>query len=374
MFEFKLLKQSGKARLGWVKTNRGKIATPVFMPVGTLATIKTLTPEDLEKLGVQIVLANTYHLHLRPGEKLVKKAGGLHKFMSWKKSILTDSGGFQIFSLSALRKISDKGVEFKSHLDGKKVILTPKSAIQIQKDLGADIIMALDDVTRAKATKKRVTEAMHRTHKWLAECIKHHNHKKNGQALFGIVQGGTFKDLRIESAQFVTDAKVAGVAIGGLSVGESRSMMYKILDLIEPILPINKPRYLMGVGSPVDLLEAVSRGVDMFDCVLPTRLARHGSVWTKRGRINLFNAKFKSDFTPIEKDCDCYACKNFTLAYIHHLLKEKEILGIRLTTIHNLHFILQLMRDIRKHIRNNTFSDFKHRFVKSFSSPRHSGK
>ncbi len=366
MFKFKLLKQSGRARLGWIKINQEKITTPVFMPVGTLATVKALTPEDLKGLGVQIVLANTYHLHLRPGEKLIKKAGGLHKFMSWDKPILTDSGGFQVFSLSALRKISDKGVEFKSHLDGRKVILTPKSAIKIQEDLGADIIMALDDVVGAKADKKRVKEAMNRTHKWLTECIKYH--KRKNQVLFGIVQGGMFKDLRIESAKFVANSKVAGVAIGGLSVGESRSTMQAMLDIVEPILPINKPRYLMGVGSPVDLLEAVSRGVDMFDCVLPTRLARHGSVWTKKGQINLFNAKFKSVFRPIEKSCDCYACKNFTLAYIHHLLKEKEILGIRLTTIHNLHFILQLMSDIREHIKNDTFSAFKRCFIKSFSS------
>jgi len=366
MFKFKLLKQSGKARLGEVVTASGKIQTPVFMPVGTLATVKSLTPEDLGNLGAQIVLANTYHLHLRPGEKIIRKAGGLHEFMAWQKPILTDSGGFQVFSLSSLRKISDKGVKFKSHLDGKEILLTPSLAMQIQEDLGADIIMALDDVVEAGASKNRTLEAMHRTHKWLDKCIKSKKGKR--QALFGIVQGGMFKDLREESAKFVANAKVDGVAVGGLSVGESRSKMQQMLDVVEPFLPTDKPRYLMGVGSPVDLLESIDRGVDMFDCVLPTRLARHGAVWTKTGKINLLNSKFKTKFEPIDKGCQCYACKNFTLAYIHHLLKEKEILGVRLTTIHNLHFLLQLMRDIREHIKRGTFSCFKTNFIKKFIS------
>jgi len=365
MFKFKLLKQSSKARLGEITTSHGKISTPVFMPVGTLATVKSLTPKDLEELGVEIVLSNTYHLHLRPGEKIIKKAGGLHRFMAWDRPILTDSGGFQVFSLSNLRKINDKGVKFKSHLDGKEILLTPKLAIKIQEDLGADIIMALDDVVGVGASKKRTKEAMDRTHKWLSECIKYQ--KKKDQVLFGIAQGGMFKDLRIESAKFVADAKVAGVAIGGLSVGESRVKMYEMLDIVEPFLPTDKPRYLMGVGSPIDLLEAVDKGIDMFDCVLPTRLARHGTVWTKTGKINLSNAKFKSIFKPIDKSCDCYACKNFTLAYIHHLLKEKEILGVRLTTIHNLHFLLQLMKDIRQHIEKGSFDRFKNKFIKLFA-------
>lgn len=364
MFKFKLLKTSGKARLGKIKTSRGVIDTPVFMPVGTLATVKTLTPEDIHALDTQIILANTYHLHLRPGEKLIKKAGGLHKFMSWDRPILTDSGGFQVFSLSSLRKVFDRGVKFKSHLDGKEVFLTPESAIKIQEDLGADIIMALDDVVASDVTKKRTKEAMDRTHSWLERCIK--SHTNTNQALFGIIQGGIFADLRIESAKFVSNTSVLGIAIGGLSVGESRSTMYEMLDIVESVIPENKPRYLMGVGDPVDLLESIDRGMDMFDCVLPTRLARHGTVWAYKGKINILNAKFKSIFKPIDSKCNCYACQNFTLAYIHHLLKEKEILGMRLTTMHNLHFLLQLMKDARHHIRQNTFTGFKKRFIKTF--------
>lgn len=364
MFKFKLLKTSGRARLGEIKTSHGKIDTPVFMPVGTLATVKSLTPEDMHALDIQIILSNTYHLHLRPGEKLIKKAGGLHKFMSWNKPILTDSGGFQVFSLSSLRKISDRGVRFKSHLDGKEIFLTPESAIKIQEDLGADIIMALDDVVASGVSRKRTKEAMDRTHSWLERCIESHNSKN--QALFGIIQGGMFTNLRVESAKFISNTSVPGIAIGGLSVGESRLTMYKMLDIVEPIIPKSKPRYLMGVGEPTDLLEAVDRGIDMFDCVLPTRLARHGTVWTYRGKINILNAKFKSRFKPIDDKCTCYACKNFTLAYIHHLLKEKEILGMRLTSMHNLHFLLQLMKDIRHHIKQNTFTNFKKKFIKTF--------
>lgn len=364
MFRFRLLQTSGKARLGEIKTSHGKINTPVFMPVGTLATVKSLTPDDIHKVEAEIILANAYHLHLRPGEKIIKKAGGLHKFMSWNKPMLTDSGGFQVFSLSSLRQISDRGVKFKSHLDGKQIFLTPESAIKIQEDLGADIIMALDDVVASDVNKKRTKEAMDRTHSWLKRCIK--SHADTNQALFGIIQGGMFADLRVESTKFVSNANVSGIAIGGLSIGESRSTMYKMLDIVEPVIPKNKPRYLMGVGDPVDLLESIDRGIDMFDCVLPTRLARHGTIWTYKGKINILNSKFKSIFKPIDSKCTCYACQNFTSAYIHHLLKEKEILGMRLTTMHNLHFLLQLMKDVRHHIKQNTFASFKKKFIKTF--------
>ena len=364
MFSFKLIKQSGKARLGKIRTSHGEIMTPVFMPVGTLAAVKTLSPKDLEEVGAQIVLSNTYHLHLRPGEKLIKKAGGLHKFMNWDKPVLTDSGGFQVFSLSNLRKVTDSGVEFKSHLDGRKIFLTPKLATKIQEDLGADIIMAFDHVIGYPASKEKTKQAMERTHRWLDECIS--AHKKKDQALFGIIQGGMFDDLRKESAEFVSKQKLDGVAVGGLSVGEPREKMCKMLDLVEPILPKNKPRYVMGIGTPQDLLEAVERGMDMFDCVLATRLARHGAVWTKKGKLNLFNSKFKSLLSPIENKCKCYTCQNFTTAYLHHLLKEKEVLGIRLLAIHNLHFLFQLMKDIREHIRKNTFTSFKRKFLKRF--------
>lgn len=366
MFKFKLLKQSGNARLGNIKTSHGEINTPVFMPVGTLAAVKTLSPKDLKEVGAQIVLANTYHLHLRPGEKLIKKAGGLHKFMNWNKPILTDSGGFQVFSLSNLRQVNDDGVKFRSHIDGREILLTPRLAIKIQEDLGADIIMAFDDVVGYPATKTRTKQAMERTHRWLKECIKTHNNKN--QTLFGIVQGGMFSDLRLESAKFVSQQPVDGVAIGGLSVGEPREKMCQMIDLVEPFLPKNKPRYVMGIGTPQDILEAVERGMDMFDCVLATRLARHGTVWTKQGKLNVNNSKFKKLLKPIEAKCQCYACKNFTLAYLHHLLKEKEVLGIRLLAIHNLYFLFQLMADIRKSIQQKNFSEFKKKFIKKFGN------
>lgn len=363
--KFEIKHRDERARVGVLETAHGKVETPVFMPVGTLATVKTFTPEELEGLGAQIVLANTYHLHLRPGEKLIKKAGGLHKFMGWPGPILTDSGGFQVFSLGNLREVTNKGVIFRSHLDGRKVVFTPEIAIKVQEDLGADIIMALDDVAGYPASRQRIAQALGRTHRWLGECIK--ARKRRTQALFGIVQGGMFADLRLESAKFVASQKIDGVAIGGLSVGESRKKMYEMLDLVEPVLPGDKPRYLMGVGTPVDLLEAVERGIDMFDCVLATRLARHGAVWTRRGQINLINAKFKNSLRPIEPKCGCYACRKFSVAYAHHLLKEKEILGVRLTTIHNMYFLLRLMNDIRTHIKRGTFVAFKRRFLKSFA-------
>lgn len=367
MFEFELIKQSGQARLGRIKTSHGIIDTPAFMPVGTLATVKTMAPEEVADLGAQIILANTYHLHLRPGEKLIKQAGGVHKFMHWPLPMLTDSGGFQVFSLSKLRQVSDRGVTFRSHIDGQKIFLTPQKAMQIQKDLGADIVMAFDDVMGYPATYAQTKKAMEHTHQWLLKCIKTLG---RNQALFGIIQGGMFKDLRAESTKFVVEQPVAGVAIGGLSVGESRTLMNQMLDLIEPILPINKPRYLMGVGSPVDLLEAVDRGMDMFDCVLATRLARHGTVWSSSGQLNLLNSKFRTLLKPIDQKCDCYTCRNFTVAYVHHLLKEKEVLGIRLTTIHNLRFLLRLMEQSREVIKQGKFAEFKKEFLSRYNSKR----
>lgn len=391
MFDFKIIKKaSGKsskanislARTGIFKTPHGEVRTPVFMPVGTRATVKTLSPEELKELDAEIILSNTYHLMLRPGEKTVKKMGRLHKWMNWNKPILTDSGGFQVFSLEQEKglakdvqkkagvKITEEGVEFKSHLDGKKYFITPEKATQIQHDLGADIIMAFDECAPADSSKKYFEEALNRTHNWLERCKKEHDklEKKKkktdkSQALFGIVQGGVYKDLRRKSAEFVASLDLPGNAIGGLSVGEDRKTMLKMIDEVTKILPENKPRYLMGVGTPIDLLECVDRGIDMFDCVLPTRLARHAAFWTTKGLVHIKNQKFKEDPNPLEKNCTCYACKNFSCSYIHHLMRENEILGHRLMTIHNLHFLLNLMAQIRDAINKGKFKEFKKKFL-----------
>jgi len=390
MFEFKILKKaSGQkakdaslARTGTFKTPHGVIHTPVFMPVGTRATVKTLSPDELKELDADIILSNTYHLMLRPGENTIKKMGGLHKWMNWDRPILTDSGGFQVFSLEQEKglakespkkagvKITEEGVEFKSHLDGKKYFITPEKATQIQHDLGADIIMAFDECADANSSKKYFESAMIRTHNWLARCKKEHEklekkklNAKLPQALFGIVQGGVYPDLRKKSAKFIANLDLPGNAIGGLSVGEDRKTMLEMIDEVTKILPENKPRYLMGVGTPVDLLEAVDRGIDMFDCVLPTRLARHAAFWTHKGLIHIKNQKFKEDPSPLEKDCTCYACKNFSKSYIQHLMKENEIFGHRLMTIHNLHFLLNLMAQIRDAINKGKFKEFKKKFL-----------
>ena len=365
-FSFTVRQKStgSNARLGTFSTPHGPIKTPCFMPVGTKATVKTLTPEDLKSLGAQIVLANTYHLALRPGADLVKKMGGLHKWMNWNGPILTDSGGFQVFSLAKMNKITDDGVEFQSHLDGKKHFFTPELAIQIQEKLGADIIMAFDECAPADASKTYARKALDRTHAWTLRCVK--AKKRRNQALFPIIQGVNFKDLRLESAKFMADLDLPGIAIGGLSVGEGKKKMYQTLEWIEPHLPKNKPRYLMGVGTPDDLLEAVNRGIDMFDCVLPTRLARHGAFWTDRARVNIKLKKFAQDKKPLLPGCTCYTCQNFSRSYIRHLIIENEILGMRLMTIHNLHFILELMRQIRLSLRENHFPKFKTNFLKKF--------
>ena len=327
------------------------------MPVGTQATVKAMTPRDLDEVGANIILANTYHLYMRPGNELVKEAGGLHSFMHWDKPILTDSGGFQVFSLASMNKITDDGVEFRSHIDGSKHYFTPKKSIQIQEDLGADIIMCFDECAPYPADKRYTIEAMNRTHSWAKICQQ--EQKRTDQALFGIVQGGMYKDLRIESAKTLSDMDFIGYSIGGLSVGEPKEIMYDMLETVEPYMPKNKPRYLMGVGSPDCLLEGVLRGVDMFDCVLQTRVARNGLALTMEGKKMLRNQTFAHDFSPIEKDCDCYACKNFTKAYIRHLVKAKEILGAHLITTHNLRFSLKLMEDIRTAIMEDRLLDFR---------------
>jgi queuine tRNA-ribosyltransferase len=362
-FQFKVVKQDRqtKARLGVLTTPHGIIHTPAFIPVGTLATVKTMIPEELEAMEAGVILANAYHLYLQPGDKVVQKLGGLHKMMHWNKPILTDSGGFQVFSLAKLNRVTDKGVEFQSHIDGSKHYLTPRKAIEIQKNLGADLIMSFDECPPYPCSKKKTREAMERTHKWAVECKKAWQGNRN-QLLYGIIQGGVFTDLRRESARFITDLDLPGIAIGGVSVGEKRNQMYRVLDIVEPILPKNKPRHLLGVGSPLDLLESIARGMDTFDCVLPTRIARNGAVYTKQGRLNLKNSHFRTDKNPIEKDCDCYVCRNYSKGYLRHLLVTKEILGVRLTTYHNLYFILNLIKQSHKAIRKGNFKSFLKNF------------
>ncbi|KKP39436.1 MAG: queuine tRNA-ribosyltransferase, queuine tRNA-ribosyltransferase [Candidatus Peregrinibacteria bacterium GW2011_GWF2_33_10] len=379
MFDFQIIANEKNARAGLIKTSSGEIKTPVFMPCGTKATVKSLDPDDLKSLNVQVLLGNTYHLHLRPGEKLIKKMGGLHKWMNWNKPILTDSGGFQVFSLGQGQdralvlkapKITKEGVEFYSHIDGSSHFLTPEKAIEIQSDLGSDIMMAFDECAPGDSSKSYAKSAMKRTHDWAKRCLTEHARlaKNNSEigALFPIIQGVTFDDLRIESTKFISDLNTAGIAIGGLSVGEDKNTMYHVLDLIQPYLPQDKPHYLMGVGTPEDLLEGVERGIDMFDCVLPTRFARHGTCWTEYGRINVRNEKFKNLNSPIDDNCSCYACKNFSLSYIRHLFIEKEILGIRLMTLHNLHFLINLMENIRENIINCKFEKFKKSFLAKY--------
>lgn len=359
----KVCKQSG-ARIGKFTTPHGVIETPVFMPVGTQATVKSLTPRELEELNAQIILSNTYHLYLRPGHDLIKKAGGLHKFMNWNKPILTDSGGFQVFSLSDLNKVTDDGVEFRSHLNGAKHFFSPEKAIEIQNALGADIIMAFDECTGEGTTKQQAKKALDRTISWLDRCYK--AHKNEDQALFPIVQGNFFEDLRLESLKKTLPYVKHGIAIGGLSVGEPTDVMYKMLDVLNPHLPKEVPHYLMGVGRPDNLIECIIRGVDMFDCVLPTRIARNGTAFTSIGKVVARNAKYKEDFTPLDPECDCYTCKNHTKAYIRHLVNTGEILGGKLLSIHNLRFLTKLTEDIKEAIRNDRLLDFREEFYKKY--------
>ena len=369
-FEFELLhvcKQTG-ARRGRLHTPHGVIETPIFMPVGTQATVKTMSPDELKDCGAQIILSNTYHLHLRPGEALVEQAGGLHKFMNWDRPILTDSGGFQVFSLASLRKVEERGVEFRSHLDGSKQFIGPEEAVHIQQALGSDIMMQFDEISPYPCDHDHAKKAMHRTIRWLERCMKAKT--REDQALFGIVQGAFFGDLRIECAKEMAKLDLPGFGIGGLSVGEPKEIMYDMLDQLMPHMPQNKPRYLMGVGSPDCLIEGVLRGVDMFDCVLATRVARNGTCFTDHGRLVIRNAQYARDFGPIEEGCDCYACQNYSRAYIRHLLKAGEITGGRLATIHNLRYLLRLMERIRQAIDEDRFEEFRRDFFNKYDMSR----
>jgi len=367
MFEYSLIAQDGNARAGVLSTPHGLIKTPIFMPVGTQATVKSLTPSQLKEIGVQILLANTYHLYLRPGSDLINNIGGLHQFMHWDKPILTDSGGFQVFSLSDLRKVDTDGVTFRSHLDGSTHRFTPESAIAIQESLGADIIMAFDECADSE-NRSYIKKAMDRTHRWAERCLKAKT--RNDQALFGIVQGGIYPDLRQQSAKFITSFDLPGYAIGGLSVGESKQDMLKTLEIVNAHLPHHKPRYLMGVGTPYDLIEGIRRGVDMFDCVLPTRLARHHAAMTRKGRLNLANATFSKDKRPIDDSCSCYACRNFSRAYIRHLINTKEMLAATLLSIHNITTLLSISQDLRSHIINQDFESYAAMMLKDLEEER----
>ena len=358
-------KQTG-ARRGIVHTLHGDIQTPVFMPVGTQATVKSMTPEELkEEVKAQIILSNTYHLYLRPGHKIVEEAGGLHKFMNWDRPILTDCGGFQVFSLSGLRKITEEGVEFKSHLDGSKHMFTPEKVMEIENSLGADIIMSFDECCPYPSTYEYAKNSMERTTRWAKRCINAHN-KKEEQALFGIIQGGFYKDLREKSARDLIELDLPGYAIGGISVGEPESEFLEVLRYTAPLMPKNKPRYLMGVGSPDYLIEAALAGIDMCDCVLPTRIARNGTAMTWNGKVVVRNATYERDWSPLDKECDCYTCKNYTRAYIRHLIKANEILGVRLLSIHNLRFLTKLMERVRIEIEHDNLGNFRDEFYKKY--------
>lgn len=372
---YTLLNVDGKAKRGQLETVHGTIQTPVFMNVGTSAAIKGgISTDDLKELKCQVELSNTYHLHIRPSDQVIRKLGGLHQFMNWDRPILTDSGGFQVFSLAALRKIKEEGVYFSSHVDGRKIFMGPEESMQIQSNLAATIAMAFDECPPYPATKEYMEASVDRTTRWLERCKKEMNRLNSleetinrKQMLFGINQGGTYTDIRIQHAHRISEMDLDGYAIGGLAVGESHSEMYRILEEVVPHLPQNKPTYLMGVGSPANLLESVERGVDFFDCVYPSRNGRHGHVYTHQGRLNLFNAKYESDARPIEPGCGCPACKSYSRAYIRHLIKSKEILGMRLCVLHNLYFYNTLMEEIRLAIDENRYTKFKLETLESFS-------
>lgn len=361
--QFELIKKDAlsKARRGRITTPHGVIETPVFMPVGTQATVKAMKPESVNDTGAQIILANTYHLMLRPGSDIVRDAGGLHEFMNWHKPILTDCGGFQVFSLGHLRKITEEGAAFSSHIDGSRHMLSPEKSIEVQNDLGSDIIMAFDECAPPDADYDYIAKSQARTTRWLDRCIEAHKNPDT-QALFGIMQGGFFKDLREESAAAIVERDLPGYAIGGISVGETKEEYIGVLEYAPDLLPENKPRYVMGIGTPDYILEAVERGVDMFDCVEPTRIARHGMAMTSQGRISIKNAKYERDFGPLDPDCDCYTCRNYSRAYLRHLFKAGETMSHMLLSEHNLRFLSKLSEDIREAIDNDRFSDFKSEF------------
>ena len=347
-----------RARRGRITTPHGTIETPVFMPVGTQATVKAMKPEDVEATGAEIILGNTYHLYLRPGEDIVREAGGLHKFMNWNRPILTDSGGFQVFSLGKFRKITEEGVTFKSYIDGSKHMMTPETSIDIQNALGADIIMAFDECVEYEAEKPYVARSLERTTRWLKRCKDHHQNTEQ-QSLFGIMQGGMFKDLRRISTEQIVDLDLPGYAIGGLAVGETAAEMYDTISAVEEYMPQDKPRYLMGVGTPSNIIEGVARGVDFFDCVMPARNARHGKLFTWSGTLNIKNARYKLDDGPIDPECDCPVCRSFSRAYLRHLFTAEEMLGMRLAVMHNLYFYNKLTQRIRDSLDNNTFDEFR---------------
>lgn len=360
----KTCKQTG-ARLGRVHTPHGSFDTPAFMPVGTLATVKTISPEELKEIGANIILSNTYHLWLRPGEDIIKEAGGLHQFMNWDGAILTDSGGFQVFSLSEMREITEEGVHFRNHLNGEKLFLSPEKATNIQNALGSDIMMAFDECPPYPADHQYMRDSVERTSRWAERCLNAHQRKEE-QGLFGIIQGGEYEDLRKQSARDLVSLDFPGYAIGGLSVGEPKEVMNHVLEFTTPLMPTNKPRYLMGVGSPDSLIDGAVRGVDMFDCVLPTRIARNGTCMTSNGRLVVRNAKYARDFSPIDENCDCHVCKNYTRAYIRHLIKCNETFGFRLTTYHNLYFLLKLMEQVRIAISEDRLGSFREEFFEQY--------
>ena len=366
MFEYKLIAQCPEtgARAGEFTTPHGVIKTPVFMPVGTQATVKAMTPPELEGMGAQIILGNTYHLHMRPGEDIVAEAGGLHRFMGWHHPILTDSGGFQVFSLANINKIKEDGVEFRSHIDGSKHFMSPEDSIEIQQKLGSDIAMAFDECVSLPTTPEYSREAMERTLRWAKRCREYHS--RPGQALFGIVQGALYESQRIECIERLEEIGFPGYGIGSLSVGESHAEMYRILDALSPHMPQDKPRYLMGVGFPTNLVEGIARGIDMFDCVLPTRNGRNGQLLTSFGKMNIKNLAFARDFTAPDPQCDCYVCRSFTRAYLRHLYTAGEILAARLCSWHNLHFLVNLVRDARQAIIEGRFPAFRRGFMENF--------
>ena len=361
---FEVLHTDGDARVGRLKTRHGIVNTPIFMPVGTRASIKALSSHDVYSIGAEIILSNTYHLYLRPGDKLIKELGGLHKFMNWHKPILTDSGGFQVFSLSALREITEEGVVFRSHIDGSKHLFTPENVIEIQKNLGSDIMMVLDECVPYGADYNYTKKSLKLTTKWAHRAYI--SRDDTSKLLFGIVQGGFFRELRQESAKQITEIPFDGYAIGGLSVGEPKEIMFEMLKITTPLLPWEKPRYLMGVGKPMDIINAIELGVDLFDCVLPTRNARNGTLYTSLGKINIKKKEFKKDDSPLDPHCNCYTCKNFTKAYLRHLYTTKELLSYRLNTIHNLAFYLTLVKEARLAIKQKKFSAFKDKFLYIF--------
>jgi len=374
---YRILKQEGRAKRAEFETVHGTIQTPVFMNVGTVAAIKgAVATSDLEQIKTQVELSNTYHLHVRPGDKVIKQLGGLHKFMSWEKPILTDSGGFQVFSLAGLRKIKEEGVYFNSHIDGRKIFMGPEESMQIQSNLASTIAMAFDECAPSKADRKYVQASVERTTRWLERC-RVEMARLNGledtinknQLLFGINQGAIFSDIRIEHAKRISEMNLDGYAVGGLAVGESHEEMYYILDEVVPYLPKDKPTYLMGVGTPANILEGVERGIDFFDCVYPTRNGRHGHLYTNHGKINLFNAKYELDMRPIEEGCGCPACRRYSRAYIRHLLKAKEMLGMRLCVLHNLYFYNTMMEEIRDALDEGRFAVYKKQKLENMATP-----